>query len=232
MRQVQSTAVISAFVLCLLWLGGCGATQPSRFYVLSPLPAADAGEPVKQDGEFPLLGIGPIEVPGYLDRPQMVTRAGVNQLDLADFDTWAEPLAENIGRVMVLNLSTLLSTDHLVMYPWGSAPVKYQVAVRVIQFDGETGGSLSLVVRWAVLKSPGRREILVARTSRYTEPIEDSAFASLAASMSRGIGDLSRDIAATVKQIVREQREGDKESTAARADPQPGQPQDPSEQNL
>ncbi len=225
MRSLKGGCILAASVLLSVWLSGCGATQPSRFYLISPLPEAENGQPVQDNEHTPVLGIGPVFVPSYLDRPQMVTRSGPNRLNLAEFEKWAEPLADNIGRVLVLNLSTLLSTDRIALYPWGSTPVKYQVVLRIIRFDGKAGEDLSLVARWAILKAVGKQP-LVARTSRYHEPLEDSDFTSVAATMSRAVGRLSRDIAAAMKRVV-EQEQGRKErQSAAREGLPPEEPVD------
>jgi ABC-type transport auxiliary lipoprotein component len=47
-------------------------------------------------------------LPPYLDRPQLVTRAGSNRMVLADFDSWAEPLQGLFARVLAKNLTLLL----------------------------------------------------------------------------------------------------------------------------
>ena len=58
-------------------------SDPSRLFTLTPLPekeqslALDTG---KNNGLF--LGIGPIRIPGYLDRERIVTRATQNHFDI------------------------------------------------------------------------------------------------------------------------------------------------------
>src|SRR5262245_19194049 len=38
------------------------------------------------------IGVGPVIMPGYLDRTQIVTRSGPDRVKLASFHRWAEPL--------------------------------------------------------------------------------------------------------------------------------------------
>jgi uncharacterized lipoprotein YmbA len=73
-----------ALVAVLLGLGACAST-PSRFYLLNTLPASET-VPATAAGRGPVVGVGPITLPKYLDRPQLVTRASRNQLTLGEFD--------------------------------------------------------------------------------------------------------------------------------------------------
>jgi uncharacterized lipoprotein YmbA len=55
---------------------------------------------------MPVLGVGPVRLPAYLDRREIVTRAGPARLEVASVDHWAAPLdvlftsvlAEDAGR--------------------------------------------------------------------------------------------------------------------------------------
>jgi uncharacterized lipoprotein YmbA len=81
--------------------------------------------------------VGPITLPKYLDRPQIVTRSGRNPLTLAEFDRWAKPLQDNVSRVLAENLARHIPTDHILLHPWPrSAPVDYQVAVEHLRWGG------------------------------------------------------------------------------------------------
>src|SRR5262245_66066254 len=109
MCHVCRRLAVMILVASLLGLGACAST-PSRFYILNALTASDtmaatAGE------QGPVIGVGPIMLPKYLDRPQIVTRASRNQLTLGEFDRWAEPLQDNVTSVLAENLARLIPTD-------------------------------------------------------------------------------------------------------------------------
>src|SRR5215510_6709686 len=89
-----------ALVASCLGLGAC-ASMPSRFYILNTLPAQ---VPAAAAERGPVIGVGPITMPKYLDRPEIVTRASQNQLTFGQFDRWAEPLQDNVFRVLAENL--------------------------------------------------------------------------------------------------------------------------------
>lgn len=178
-------------------LSGCGATDPSRFYVLSALRSEDAHGEKRQHARAVAVGVGPIEVARYLDRPQIVMRTSPNRLDLSEFDKWAEPLADNIARVLSENLSGLLHTDRVLIYPWGATPVDYRVEIRITRFDGQRGGDVLLVSHWTVLKERGA-VVLASRKSRFSRPIAGGGLEAVAVAMSEILEQLSREIAATI----------------------------------
>jgi uncharacterized lipoprotein YmbA len=147
------------------------------------------------------LGVGPVALPEYLNRTQIVTRAGENQLQLAEFDRWAEPLTRSFTRVLVLNLSTLLSTDRIALHPWNrSTPIEYQVTVDVARFEAGRDGTASLLVRWSIVDGVQRRTLLM-RKSIFSEPITSEGYEATVASMSRLVGALSREIAEAIREI-------------------------------
>src|SRR3546814_9172147 len=92
--------------------GLTGTTPPSTFYLLSPIatPAPPSANPNRQ---ITIL-IGPVTLPKHLDRAEVVTFATPNRLQLAELDRWAEPLDENVARVLGENVSRLVprSEEH------------------------------------------------------------------------------------------------------------------------
>jgi len=72
--------------------------------------------------------VGPVELPEYLDRPQIMTCESRNELQFAEFDRWAGSLEKAFSRVLAVNLSILLSTDRVAVYPWKTTPIDHQVA--------------------------------------------------------------------------------------------------------
>jgi len=107
--------------LSLIVSAGClnlgeGTQEATRYYVLSPLSASEMKTEVLDDQKSVAIGLGPVTFSEYLNRPQIVVRGSGNQLQIAEFARWAEPLVENFSRVLVENLSALLSSDSIVPY--------------------------------------------------------------------------------------------------------------------
>jgi uncharacterized lipoprotein YmbA len=78
--------------VCGVALSSCfGQQQSTRLYVLTPLPHAELAGP-GAGSRGVALGVGPIELPQYTNRLQIVTGTHSYQLHPAAFDAWAEPL--------------------------------------------------------------------------------------------------------------------------------------------
>jgi uncharacterized lipoprotein YmbA len=182
---------------------GEGQTPSSAFYQLNPI-AVPSGEGQVEEGDEDLaIAVGPVDFPDYLNRPQMVIRQNQNELELEEFHRWAGPLKEDFSSVLAENLSILLSSDRIAVFPWSRfVPTDYQVAVRVIRFDGKPGGNASLVARWSILEKK-TKEALVVKSSSFTEPTDKHGYEALVAAQSRTVEALSREITAAIAEIER-----------------------------
>ena len=200
--------VTIAFGLLSLSLAGCGSLfpkpspNPSRIFVLfSPLQAAE-----RQDLDRPgqiSLGVGPVRLPGYLDRREIVTRVAQNRFDLSDNDRWAEPLDENFTHVLAQNLSVLLGSERIVDYPWPlDKRPHYRVQIDVFRFEVNAAGEAELTARWAVVDETGK-EAPSINESRLSRPAKDKSTDAYVAALSETVADLSREIAKTVIALAR-----------------------------
>ena len=123
--------------LAVLSTSACASSPDSRFYMLAPMQDAAVSAPAAA-GQRPVsLCVGPVLVPGYLDRLPVCVRDSAHEVTYAEFHRWAEPLEDGISRVLVDNLSQLLGTARIDVFPWKTpAPADYQVRVMLIRFDG------------------------------------------------------------------------------------------------
>ena len=64
-NQLQKIIVTVLF----LWQWGCGHTESAKFYVLNSLTGSSAEIKTEESHTKLVLGIGPINLPEYLDRP-------------------------------------------------------------------------------------------------------------------------------------------------------------------
>jgi uncharacterized lipoprotein YmbA len=192
-------------VLCasLTLLTGClGVQQPSRFYILNTSPGAERPSPGVPAESGPAIGLGPLTVPRYVDRPQIVTRTSPYELHFAEFDRWAEPLEIDVLRAMAEELSRQIPTDHIALFPWPPGTlIDYQVTVGVTEFYVQTEGQSSLVALWSISKPEGK-EALISRKSRFRAPASTRDYAVMVAAMSQTVADLSREIAAALKTLA------------------------------
>jgi uncharacterized lipoprotein YmbA len=199
MRPVCRRLAMMTLVASLLGLGAC-ASMPSRFYLLTPLNASETS-PATTATQGPVIGIGPVTLPKYLDRPQIVTRASRNQLTLGEFDRWAEPLQDNVSRVLGENLARLVPTDHILLQTWPRpATLDYQVTVEVWQFDGGLGGESTLLARWSILDGAERE--LFNRMAHLHAPSGGQGYEAMVVVMNQMIDTLSRDIATAIQNLA------------------------------
>ena len=197
---VMTTIILGVITLIS---GSCAlrTSATTRFYILSPLV-----QPVveKQDGKgkkCKTLGIGPVDLPAYLDRPQIVTRINPDELKLAELDNWAEPLKDNITRVLAENISRLLCPEDVVIFPWNrSSHIDYQIDIKIVWMDGKLGEKAILTTQWAVIDASGK-SILFTNRSRYTESVTEKTYSALVAAYNRLIANFSHDIAEAVKSL-------------------------------
>jgi len=190
------TRWLAGAVCCLPLLAGCGKSAPTHFYSLNTAPTPPSG--TAPAGPCLSLGIGPVDFPGYLDRSQVVTRIGQNQMHVADFEQWIESPHDNFQRTLATNLSSLVCAKPLVTYPWpvGGHPER-QVVIQVAQFDGILGQEAVLRVSWSVLD--GEAKQLTWRATDYREPVAGPDYPSLAAAQSRLVEKFAKDVADSLR---------------------------------
>ncbi len=175
---------------------GCAATRPTDFYTLSSATEPNAA---KRSAEGLVIGLGPITLPQYLDRPNIVTREGANQMRLAELSQWAEPLEPLLTRIMAEDLYALLQASDVIPIPQrGDIPLDRVVEVDFSRFDADASGEVVLDARWRIYQ--GDNETLLASgRSRVTEqgsPVPD--YGAIVAAMSRALGQASEEIARAI----------------------------------
>ncbi|MFA7347835.1 MAG: PqiC family protein [Desulfurivibrionaceae bacterium] len=186
---------------CALLLAGCARTSPVSYYQLSALDAARTAPASAEAGKM-VLGIGPVRLPEYLDRPQLVTRLTPNRLQLADSHRWAEPLGENISRVMGENLAALLGTDRILLHPWpASRGTDYQLIVEVLHFENEGDGEARLVALWSVKGKDGAM-VLPEKRSSHLVPAASRDQEGQVAALNQALGSFCREIAQALTPVL------------------------------
>lgn len=181
--------------LTMLLTSGC-TSAPTRFYVLTPLQDGAAVD----GAEGLALGIDPLRLPALLDRPHIVTRVDANERQLAEFARWAEPLDENMTRVLAENLSALLGSEQVVRLP----SVRYvhtdrRLAVDVLRFDATPGETAVLEVRWRLFDSE-TGVMQFTRHESYVTELAGGDHSAAVAAMSEALAALSRAVAAELGQ--------------------------------
>jgi uncharacterized lipoprotein YmbA len=180
-------------------LAGCSVLEPkpdtSRYFLLRSV--------VSEAGQAPLddlvLGLGPVAVPDYLDRAEMLDLVGPYELRYSPDNRWVEPLGEQLRRTLAHNLRSLLRPDAVVDYPWSltdGVSLEVDVTFDAIRLDesGAWRGRVEWVLRAATTATALERSALEFELGRDAVPPED-----VARGLSEELGRLAEDIAAGVR---------------------------------
>ena len=170
-------------LLLALFVAGCAGSPPTNLYTLSAVgaPAADTRSPQSPPA---VVAVGPVILPDYIDRPQIVTRKSAYQLELAAYDQWAAPLYDMLPRVLVEDVALRLPSDRVVAFPQvGDASFDYRIAVDVSRFDVDATGEATLAARWQLYARSAPRALLVADETLQRR-IEGRGYDAYAASLS------------------------------------------------
>lgn len=201
------TGYVGTLVMVLLLIAvGCrGKTPPVFFYTLSPLPAT-VSSPDGRVKNTISVGVGPVNLPDFLNTPRIATRSGDGpKILFSEFHRWGGYLDKDLLRVVSENLSAELATEHVQPYPWSESfrPV-YQVTLDVRQLDGDLEGDVTLNVVWRLFETDRKDGSSVLKRSVITEPVNASAaddYEALAAAHSRALARLSARIAEAIRNL-------------------------------
>lgn len=182
-------------VAAVMVVAGCSPLTPipdaNRHYTLSPEPPPTAPAPAT----VATIGLGPVRLPPYLDRPQIVTRAGPERVEVASHDRWAAPLDVLFARTLAEDLRDAIPAQEVLAWPWPrGAAVEWTVAIDVLRFERERDGTAVLEARWTASRRAGGEVVERGRTVSRV-PAADRQMESSVIALSRTIGDLARDVA-------------------------------------
>jgi uncharacterized lipoprotein YmbA len=190
MVHLQICILIRMIAAALLAMAGCASTPPPNFYQL------DESASTRLSGleRGIAVGVGPVNLESYLDRPQIVIRGEGHQLELSEFNRWSEPLVDSISRVIIVNLSNMLESTRVFKVPRRNKTIilEFRIEIDIARFDGTLGGDALLVTRWTLY---GRQEAaLLTKVSIISEPSGGEGFDNLIAAQNRCLQKLSQEI--------------------------------------
>jgi uncharacterized lipoprotein YmbA len=190
--------MILALFLSLLFSGCAGTpSQPTRFYRLDGQPIRTESISLKPLPGQQLVGIGPIKLAAYLDRPQILERHSPHRLQLHEFDHWAGSLQENIVQVVTDLMRQRLIDRPVIAYPWhGSVKPDYEVLLTINRFDREAD-KLWMQIRWSLIHS-GDNRLLEMQRLVIEEPVQGSSIEAGVAAANRAMAQLAEQIAAVI----------------------------------
>ncbi len=184
--------------LTLLTFGACVRSRPPpELFLLEPLASSGHSAAPAASASSPVVGVGPVRFPRYLDRSQIIIAKTGGWFVPQDDQRWAENLSDNFSRVLAENLAATIPTDRVFVHPWPRTDVPdLKVTLRLNEFHLTEDGLAKLDVRWELF---GKNGLLVSRRTVRRVPARDKSIAAGVLAMSQTVDALSREIAASVR---------------------------------
>lgn len=133
-----------------------------------------------------------IGFPDYLDRLQIVTRNDNNGINLSDSERWAEPLQDNLPRILRENLALMLPNSRISVSPWeNSNDNAIKVKLIINKFLGQFDDYTYIDIRWII---DNGKDQLIQEQFIDQQPISNS-YQDLVAGLNNGINLLSQKLA-------------------------------------
>jgi uncharacterized protein len=191
-------------LLLVLGISGCATSPPSHFYVLSAPNPPESSAPVSDRSV--LVAIGPVTIPDYINRPEIVTTDGPNEVTVHEFHRWVGSLDHNIARVIVENLSTTLPAGRFNVVRWNPAIAENiyavnRVMVEVTRFDVSAGpgGAAIFEAEWVLYGSQSK--VLAINKSSRKVPVKGADFKDMTAAMSQCLTEFSGEVASAINTV-------------------------------
>jgi uncharacterized protein len=196
MRGRGTVALVASLAVALA-LGGClKRSKVARTYVLDPLPAAEA----PAAAPIAVVGIERIDVPDWLDRPQVTGRAASGEVVTDEFSRWAEPLPKGVQRVLAENLVVLLPDRRVITAPYPPRDtVDQRIEMTLIEAARQPDGAVLLEAHWDVLGTKG--EVLARRRSSHRARPTALGAAGAVAGLNEALAALSRELADVLRAL-------------------------------
>jgi len=174
-------------------LTACGGAGENYYRLNATAPAttgsADSGLSV---------AIGPVSLPGYIDRAEVVFASGPNEFQIPTNALWAGSLRENISHAVAADLGRVLGSDEVRAGLESGSQSRYRVALDIRQFHGISGQEAILDLTWRI-QGGASAETISRHSGSFREPIIGDGYAPLVAAESRLLGQCAAAIAKSLR---------------------------------
>ena len=195
-KKLLNCSKIINFILIVVSLSvfiGCsigGKSSPSHFYMLGPQIENTNNQNINEIS----MGVGPIVIPGYIDRPQIVTKTETAELHLSEFDRWAEPMGSMFTRTLAHNIKILTGSHQIHSHPWPPrSEFQYQITANVMNFENNENGDALLIVHWKLINKNEDSEIQTI-LSEYRASANNSGYAARVAALNDTLAQFAQEI--------------------------------------
>ena len=200
-KMPSKTALITLAVLALFILSACGSSPQPRYFSLNPIDADYRQDP----DDAVVLGFGPLRIPDYLNRSQIVTRDVEAEMQVDEFSRWTEPLSIALPRIVATDIDNLLDQVVVIMYPYDvqvRSYVSYRLIGDVNRFDADQSGLTLLDVQWGIVDADGKMVVPVRRNRYQAQAAPGEGLNNVVSAMNDALSQFSRDVASKIEIVL------------------------------
>ncbi len=131
-------------------LTACGGAGPTYYRLDATAPARSGGS-----GAGLSVAVGPVSLPAYLDRAEVVFATGPNEFQVPADALWIGSLRDNISRAVAADLGRLLGSSNVRAASEPRLNPRYRVALDIKRFHGLSGEGAVLDLSWTIQDGSG-----------------------------------------------------------------------------
>ena len=197
MINTERYSMIIAAVGLAAVIAGCARSKPSKFYTLQEVVPESVKVASAENDNHKFIGVGPIEIPGYIDNNKIVTGiSGTCELNISEYNRWAEPVGSRIRNVIINNLNELCEPVHVVRYlVTKDIDIANRVVIKINDLIVDNNGKGVIKAEYCIISYGKDGSRTVCNSVRFSETAESSGYNDVVITMSRLLGDLCTDIA-------------------------------------
>lgn len=185
------TALRCVLLAMVAVVASCRSSPPKRFYVLDAVPPQQH----PRAGPKSDVQVAAVNIPGALDREEMVRESAADTLEISDVNRWGAPLADMAQNVLTQDLMERLPAGK-VLPPRTAAPAAtYEITADLLQFGRDATGTVRLEGGWS-LYHLGSDTPILSRNVELSEATASPDYSAQVQAMSRLLGRFADDIAA------------------------------------
>lgn len=178
MQYDRPIRLTPALVLCLLT--ACSATtDTTRFYTLKPI----TNQFLTNKSGSSTVSIESIVIPRLLNRPQIVSRIGQNEIKRAEYHQWGGSIEEEIKQLLTTELEQELSEAGYYVFPRESrSRPDYNLYLDINRLDGQLGEEAVFEMTW-LLESDQDQQLSARGSLRHSTQLKSHNYSDYVAAL-------------------------------------------------
>lgn len=181
--------ILSILILLTSCFGG--RSKPSNFYNLVATETNILNNKIKLS-----IGIEPVNLPSYLDRSEIITiKNNGTEINISDFNRWADTLSTAIQRVLIQDMSILLPKSIIKASTFTKSQFNYIIVISINKLEAKFNDKAYLDAYYDIYNKNGK-SIIRERITLETTILD--TYSDLAQKYSILLSQLSQKIATKI----------------------------------